>query len=73
VDVAQPEDSTRLSFIRYWVGLLRRLGFEGDTQFELITGPKNQPLYWLVLIAKHEIARRFWRTATQRGKTPQMF
>jgi three-Cys-motif partner protein len=73
VDLGQPEESARLSFIQYWIGLLERLGFEGDVRFELITGSKNQPLYWLVLVAKHEIAMQFWKKATQHGKTQQMF
>lgn len=32
-----------------------------------------QPLYWLVLVAKHEIAAKFWKIAAQHGKTQQMF
>jgi three-Cys-motif partner protein len=73
VDLAQPEEPARLSFIQYWVGLLKQLGFDADVRFELITGSKNQPLYWLVLVAKHEIAMKFWKTAAQHGKTQQMF
>jgi len=73
VDLAQPEESARLSFVKYWVGLLEKLGFDGDVRFELIKGSRNQPLYWLVLVAKHEIAMKFWKTAAQHGKTQQMF
>ena len=73
VDLAQPEESARLSFIQYWVGLLKQLGFDADVRFELITGSKNQPLYWLVLVAKHEIAMKFWKKAAQHGKTQEMF
>jgi three-Cys-motif partner protein len=73
VNLAQAEDSARLQFVRYWIGLLKNLGFDGDVRFELITGSKNQPLYWLVLVAKHEIATKFWKTTTQHGKTQQMF
>jgi three-Cys-motif partner protein len=73
VNLAQPEESARLQFIRHWVDLLQRLGFDGDVRFELITGSKNQPLYWLVLVAKHQIATKFWKTAAQYGKTGEMF
>ena len=34
-------------------------------------GSNNQPLYWLVLAAKHQIATRFWKAATQLGKTQE--
>ena len=73
IDLAQPEESSRLAFIRYWIGLLQQLGFAGDVRFELITGSKNQPLYWLALVAKHEIAMEFWKKAMQHGKTQEMF
>jgi len=73
VRLDQPEDSARLAFIHYWIGLLEQLGFEGDVRFELIKGSRGQPLYWLVLVAKHEIAMSFWKKATQHGKTGDMF
>lgn len=73
VDPAQSEESARLSYIRYWIDLLQQIGFDADLRFELITGSKSQPLYWLVLVAKHEIAMRFWKKAAQQGKTQEMF
>ena len=30
----------------------------------LLKGGKNQPLYWLLLAAKHELAHKFWATAS---------
>lgn len=73
VHLAQSDESARVAFIHDWVEQLGTLGFEGDVRFELITGKKNQPLYWLVLIAKHELAMKFWRVATQLGKTAGLF
>ena len=73
VDLNQPEETARISFVRHWISLLQGFGFEGDVRFELITGSKNQPLYWLVLVAKHEIAMKFWKKAAQHGKTQELF
>lgn len=73
VDIEQPDDSARLRFIRYWVDLLNGLGFGGEMRFELITGSKGQPLYWLVLVAKHETAAKFWKKAAEHRKTRDMF
>ena len=73
VNLAQPEESARLQFVQYRVELLKELGFGGEVRFELITGSRNQPLYWLVLVAKHDIATQFWKAAAQYGKTQQMF
>jgi hypothetical protein len=32
---------------------------------KLITGSKGQPLYWLLLAAKHALAHKFWATASK--------
>jgi hypothetical protein len=48
--------------VRYWIESLEKLGVKGELRFELITGSRNQPLYWLVLVTKHEIATKFWQT-----------
>jgi three-Cys-motif partner protein len=73
VNLAQPEESARLQFVQYWITLLKSLGFDGEVRFKLITGSKNQPLYWLVLVAKHKRATEFWRKAAELGKTKEMF
>lgn len=70
VDLRQGDESARLSFIEYWVKQLGGLGFAEKPKFQSIRGPKNIPLYWLVLIAKHEIAGRFWAKAVSLS-TPQ--
>lgn len=70
VDLQQSDESARLSFIDYWLDKLGGLGFVEKPQFWLVRGPKNIPLYWLVLIAKHDIASRFWKKAVDLS-TPQ--
>lgn len=35
-----------------------------STEKRLLTGIKNQPLYWLLLAAKQELAYTFWATAS---------
>ena len=45
----------------HWLQLIRDVGFQDpDGKPPLIRGPKNQALYWLVLVAKHELATKFW-------------
>jgi three-Cys-motif partner protein len=73
VDSSGSQESARVAFIHDWVEQLKTLGFEGEVRFELITGTKSQPLYWLVLVAKHELANMFWRIAAQLGKTGDLF
>ncbi|HEX5160509.1 MAG TPA: three-Cys-motif partner protein TcmP, partial [Steroidobacteraceae bacterium] len=56
----------------YWFEKVRALGFKGDTRGVLIRGPQRQPLYWLVLVAKHDLAQKFWKSIT-RMQQPDLF
>jgi len=56
----QPGKEARGKFIEYWLKLIRGLGFKDARVWQLIRGPTNQPLYWLVLVAKHPLAAQFW-------------
>lgn len=58
---AQVEIRRRL--VEYWRELVANLGVWPSTDQRLITGEKNQPLYWLLLAARHELAHKFWETA----------
>lgn len=73
VDREQGAESARLAFIHDWVAQLKLLGFSEDVRFDLVRGSKNQPLYWLVLIAKHEFAGKLWKKTVQLGKTQDLF
>jgi three-Cys-motif partner protein len=65
---ARPGDIVARGLVyHYWLDLIRGLGFKGDAQGRetLIRGPNRQPLYWLVLVAKHELAQKFWKAITK--------
>jgi len=59
VDLKRGKVATREAYIRYWLSTVEALGF-APGRFELITGSKNQRLYWLVLISRHSRASEFW-------------
>jgi hypothetical protein len=60
VDVAQRQDIVRRKTLEYWLGLIRGLDMTPAQGIELVTGSKNQNLYWLVFVARHERAQEFW-------------
>ena len=35
-----------------------------STDMRLLTGSNNQPLYWLLMAAKHSLPHKFWATAS---------
>jgi hypothetical protein len=40
---------------------------------ELITGDRGQHLYWLALIAKHDLAHAFWKSAIDKTGQGNLF
>ena len=46
--------------LAYWRSLVRDLGFLHQRGGELVTGSKNQRLYWLMFLSRHKIANGFW-------------
>jgi three-Cys-motif partner protein len=67
VDIAASQRTGRQAVFEYWRGLVEQLGVEADRETRLISGPGNQPLYRLLLVARHELAHRFWQDVTKGG------
>ena len=53
----------RRRVVEYWRELVAKLGVWPSIDQRLITGKKRQPLYWLLLAARHDLAHKFWETA----------
>jgi len=64
VSVAQSQQGLRQAVFQYWREKVASRLVCPSTEMRLITGSKNQPLYWLLLAAKHELAHKFWATAS---------
>lgn len=69
VDKGGSELRRRALIYEHWCSLVERTGMtvcRDDAQ--LVTGPGNQRLYWLVFAARHKKAREFWRAIKTVGK-----
>jgi three-Cys-motif partner protein len=64
VSIAQGQQGLRQEVFHYWRDKVASRQVWPSTEMRLITGSKNQPLYWLLLAAKHELAHKFWDTAS---------
>ena len=64
VSTLQGQQELRLQIFQFWRDKVAGLGVWPSTDMKLLTGAKNQPLYWLLLAAKHELAHKFWATAS---------
>lgn len=68
VNLGQSQPNIRRDVFEHWRGLVGSLGIDASSDMRLITGSRNQPLYWLLLVAKHDLAHKFWATASHTGQ-----
>lgn len=64
VSIESGQHEIRRRVFQYWRDQVANLGVWPSAEMKLITGSKNQPLYWLLLAAKHDLAHKFWATAS---------
>jgi three-Cys-motif partner protein len=62
----------RAKILKYWSEKLTELGLPRARHCELISGSKNQPLYLLILLSRHELARKFWEKISSMAKSPTL-
>ena len=73
VNPEESDSNIRIAIFKHWLGLIRSLNMKASEGIELVTGSKNQPLYWLVLVARHNRAHEFWekiRNISTQGRLP---
>lgn len=58
------QQEVRRQIVEYWQELVRATGKRPSTDWELIKGSRGQHLYWLLLVAEHDLAHKFWNVAT---------
>ncbi|MGE0502717.1 MAG: three-Cys-motif partner protein TcmP [Rhizobiaceae bacterium] len=56
--------SQRPAVWQMWSEMVGSLGVWRSPTSKLITGKTRQPLYWLAMLAKHELPHAFWRVAS---------
>lgn len=69
VDPTQPNHVIKRQILEHWKRRLASIGYTVSDNIERITGNQNQPLYWLVLAARNDLASRFWSHIS--NTTPQ--
>jgi three-Cys-motif partner protein len=64
------QGSLRAAIIQYWSDKVMKLGLPRAEHCELITGTQQQRLYWLILLARHELAHKLWSKISFSAKAP---
>ncbi len=60
VDLKLPRDEQRRSIIMYWKTLVDQLGTDATAEMKAIRNSVNRDLYWLLLLSRHQLAKKFW-------------
>lgn len=66
VDMLSSQRTARQAYFEYWRTCVAANGVLTNAEMRLITGPGNQPLYLLLLAAKHELAHKFWQIVAKK-------
>jgi three-Cys-motif partner protein len=61
----------RDAIIKYWSDQVTALGLPQAKHWELIRGDQGQRLYWLILLARHELAHDLWAKVSSAAKSPK--
>jgi three-Cys-motif partner protein len=74
VDTRRPQQAVRAAILEYWITKMRALGLPPARHAELISGAaRNQRLYWLVLAARHDLARQLWNKIRSPTRQSDLF
>jgi three-Cys-motif partner protein len=73
IDLTQPNHIVKRDLLAYYRTLLSQLGYKVSDNIERVTGERNQPLYWLVLASRNELADRFWGQVSNVDPQQRMF
>lgn len=55
------DKNMRSATLQHWLDLVRGLDMQPSQAVELVTGSRKQNLYWLMFVARHDLAHYFWK------------
>lgn len=67
------EKHMRLRFFEYWVGLFTARGFQLADAVPLIVSATSAPLYRLVLLSRHKLAKKLWNSIAEDVSQSKLF
>jgi three-Cys-motif partner protein len=62
--------SLRAAILQYWSSKVMSLDLPRAEHCELFKGAKNQRLYWLIFLGKHDLAHDLWSKISSAAKAP---
>lgn len=66
------QERLRAEILKFWSKKIYSLGLPQARHCELIRGTQNQRLYWLIFLARHELAHKLWIKISSLGRAPEL-
>ncbi len=66
------QNAFRAAIIKYWSDKATALGLPRAMHCELIKGDHGQRLYWLILLARSELAHKLWEKISSAAREPRL-
>jgi three-Cys-motif partner protein len=70
VSIDMNKSAFRAAILKYWSDKVTALGLPQAKHWELIRGEQGQRLYWLILLARHDLAHGLWAKVSSVAKSP---
>ena len=70
VSTEMTKTAFRAALLKYWSEKVSALGLPQAKHWELIRGDQGQRLYWLILLARHNLAHGLWAKISSEAKSP---
>lgn len=66
-------DEQRIAAVEHWKTLVDQMGMETSPEMKQIRNTVNRDLYWLLLIARHDLAQKFFKIALKSSEPQRGF
>jgi three-Cys-motif partner protein len=73
INVEQAQGGIRAEVVEHWRDLVAATGLNASRDVRLLKGTRGQHLYWLLLLASHDLALKFWKDAANPEKQGKLF
>jgi len=67
-----PNHAMRADVLEHWIELVRQLDMKPSENFTLITGSKNQRLYWLAFASRNPLPDKIWNDIRNLNKQGEL-
>ncbi|HZM47371.1 MAG TPA: three-Cys-motif partner protein TcmP [Burkholderiales bacterium] len=73
VNTSQRQDVIRQEIFEYWRSLIKSLGTSPNDCIEVVENSKSSDLYWLVFVARHDLAHKLWQAIANVSRQNRLF